>query len=158
MNCPNGHGKMEEKNLAQYEAADILGMRSVTIKNLPAFVCLSCEERIIAGEVLEKVHANLLFLVLTSEYVLSAEEVRFVRKALQLSQAELADRLGVHRTTVTRWEIGEVPIEPTVSIAIRALAAVPKVSSASADQRKAIVSSFEKPPVVRKHHTYNLAV
>src|SRR5437868_1597059 len=103
MNCSNGHGKMQEKKLSDYEVAPILGMRSVSVKDLPAFVCSSCGEKIIEGEVLEKVHTNLLVLVLTSDYVLSGEEVRFIRKALRLSQAEFADRLGVHRTTVTRW-------------------------------------------------------
>src|SRR5437868_4472421 len=119
MNCPNGHGKMEEKRVAEHEAAAILGMRSVVIKNVPAFVCSKCGDTLITGEVLDEVHKNLLFLVVTSEYVLSGEEVRFIRKALRLSQAEFADRLGVHRTTVTRWETGEVLVEPPVSIAIR---------------------------------------
>jgi len=158
MNCPNGHGKMREKKLAEYEAAPILGMRSVVVKDLPAFVCPACGETIIAGEVLDKVHTNLLVLVLTSDYVLSGEEVRFIRKALRLSQSEFADRLGVHRTTVTRWETGEVPVEAPVSIAIRALAAVPRVGSLNADQRKAVVSSFERPPLVGKHDVYNVGV
>ena len=40
----------------------------------------------------------------------SGAELRARREALGLTQAELADRLGVARVTVARWELGLVPI------------------------------------------------
>lgn len=35
-------------------------------------------------------------------------DVRAIRKKLAMSQEKLADKLGVTRNTVSRWELGEV--------------------------------------------------
>lgn len=156
MNCPNGHGPMQERLLGEYEAAPLFGLRSVIVKNLTASVCSQCETMVMPGDVLDRLHESLLLMVLTGGHVLSGEDVRFIRKALRLSQSEFGDRLGVHRTTVTRWETGEVPIDPPVSIAIRALALVPKLESLTVPQRKLVEASFEKAPVIDKKHAYEL--
>ncbi|MBI2061184.1 MAG: helix-turn-helix transcriptional regulator [Nitrospirae bacterium] len=37
---------------------------------------------------------------------MSARRVRQIRKRLGLTQAELAERLGTTRTTISRWEAG----------------------------------------------------
>ena len=39
-------------------------------------------------------------------------EIRKLRKRLGLTQQQLADKLGVDRTTVSRWERGEVEPSP----------------------------------------------
>jgi DNA-binding transcriptional regulator YiaG len=158
MNCPNGHGPMKEQTLKEYEAAPLLGLRSVVVKSLRAFVCPSCDATLIPGELLDRLHEALLLDVLIDEHILGPEEVRFLRKALRLSQAELSGRLGVHRTTVTRWETGEVPIEPPVSIAIRAIAAVSKFESLPAAQRKALTMAFQKTPLAKRKKAYELRV
>jgi DNA-binding transcriptional regulator YiaG len=41
---------------------------------------------------------------------MSAAEIKRCRKALGLKQTELAERLGVHVITVSRWERGTTPI------------------------------------------------
>jgi len=38
---------------------------------------------------------------------MNAEEIKSMRKTLELTQDRLADRLGVHRITVVRWERGD---------------------------------------------------
>lgn len=43
------------------------------------------------------------------------------RKTLGLSQAELAIKLGVHQTTVSRFETGELPVDERTSLALDAL-------------------------------------
>jgi transcriptional regulator with XRE-family HTH domain len=45
--------------------------------------------------------------VKVSEGQLSAEELRHARLAAGLTQREAAERVGVTRNTVTRWEAGE---------------------------------------------------
>jgi transcriptional regulator with XRE-family HTH domain len=76
--------------------------------------------------------------------------VRFIRKALELSQAEFADRLGVHRVTVARWETGETPLDGPTSVAVRALAAMPvMVAPSNARDRQLLKESFEKPMSVK---------
>lgn len=38
---------------------------------------------------------------------MTAEEIKSMRKALKLTQEKLAEKLGVHRITVVRWERSE---------------------------------------------------
>jgi transcriptional regulator with XRE-family HTH domain len=48
---------------------------------------------------------------------MSGDDVRKVRRRLHLTQAELAERLGVTSNTVARWERGEVRItEPAARL------------------------------------------
>ncbi len=41
-----------------------------------------------------------------------ANEVEAARAELSMSRAQFADALGVHRTTVNRWELGKPVPEP----------------------------------------------
>lgn len=48
-------------------------------------------------------------------------DMRAIREELKLSQSELADKLGVHQTTVSRFETGELPIDKRTILALAAL-------------------------------------
>jgi len=37
---------------------------------------------------------------------MTADEIKELRKKLRLTQTELADKLGVGRATIARWEVG----------------------------------------------------
>jgi len=50
----------------------------------------------------------------TARLVKPAEFVR-IREALGLTQAELAEEIGVHRVTVARWETGDRNIPEPVA-------------------------------------------
>lgn len=45
-------------------------------------------------------------------------EIKALREELNLTQQELADKVGVHRITVTRWELGDIQPSP---MAVQAL-------------------------------------
>ncbi|QPQ55576.1 helix-turn-helix transcriptional regulator [Allosphingosinicella flava] len=49
--------------------------------------------------------------------------VRETRLALGLSQADLAAKLGVHQTTVSRFETGDLPVDERTQLALEALIA-----------------------------------
>lgn len=51
----------------------------------------------------------------------SSSGLRAWRHAHKLSQQKLADLLEVHMYTVSRWELGQVPIPRTVELALRYL-------------------------------------
>jgi len=52
---------------------------------------------------------------------MSAEELKTLRRGLLLTQEQLAQMLGVHRVTITNWEVGTRKIEPRNALAIRAI-------------------------------------
>lgn len=52
---------------------------------------------------------------------MTPSDLKTLRAKLGLSQQALADRLGVARNTVTRWEMGLHPISPTAQKLLRLL-------------------------------------
>ena len=59
-------------------------------------------------------------------WTMTGAEVRRLRRRLELTQAQLAARLGVHKLTVSRWERGQVRVTEPMSRLLRLLAtAVP---------------------------------
>ena len=59
--------------------------------------------------------------VLMKPSVLSPEEAKFLRKRLQLSQKDLAERMGIQRETVAVWECGQKPLSPQHDYILRGL-------------------------------------
>ena len=48
-------------------------------------------------------------------------DIRSIRKRLKLSQAEMADRLGVHQATLSRFETGALKIDKRTLLAVQAI-------------------------------------
>jgi transcriptional regulator with XRE-family HTH domain len=55
-----------------------------------------------------------------------SKEILTIRKRMGLTQAELAQKLGVARNTVTRWECGIMGIRETSARLLRVLDAKPQ--------------------------------
>jgi len=53
---------------------------------------------------------------------MNGSEIRALRKKLKLSQQEFADKLGVSKCTVGRWEIDKVEPSPLAVARIKELA------------------------------------
>ncbi len=51
------------------------------------------------------------------------EDIRDIRRQLGLTQSEFADRLGLHQSTISRFENGELPIDKRTALAAKALLA-----------------------------------
>jgi transcriptional regulator with XRE-family HTH domain len=55
------------------------------------------------------------------------EDIRDIRRQLGLTQSEFADRLGLHQSTISRFERGDLPVDKRTVLAAQALlAASPK--------------------------------
>jgi DNA-binding XRE family transcriptional regulator/predicted RNA-binding Zn-ribbon protein involved in translation (DUF1610 family) len=101
--CPNcGKGKLIVKS-GKRDVGPLLGLVEVTVKNLFAPTCPACGAVLVPGDVLE-----LLSIAIAGSMLCQAEldpiEVKFLRKLLEYTQAELAEHLGVDRATANRWE------------------------------------------------------
>jgi transcriptional regulator with XRE-family HTH domain len=49
------------------------------------------------------------------------QDIQSIRKALGLSQSEMADRLGLHQTTISRFERGDLPTDKRTLLAAELL-------------------------------------
>lgn len=54
---------------------------------------------------------------------MDADELKEKRKALEMTQAQLAEALGVNIMTISRWERGVRSIPPHLSLALEAIEA-----------------------------------
>ncbi len=63
----------------------------------------------------------------------SARQMRSIRKKLQMSQAKLADALGVRTNTVARWERGDMTPPKLAELAARYLLLTIKPKEATKD-------------------------
>lgn len=61
------------------------------------------------------------------------EELRTIRKDLGLSQVELAEKLGVRQSTISKLETGTLTLDERTRLALEAL----KLRAASSDQAAA---------------------
>ncbi len=123
MRCPSCGSKMISRVLPEYDVGPTIGLPHVFVLNLPALVCSSssCEDVLLRGPMLEALSTAALRDVLTHSSELGGVEVRFLRKAVGLTQAELAARLGITRETVARWESKGEQLGGPESIAVRAV-------------------------------------
>lgn len=60
---------------------------------------------------------------------MTSDELKAKRKALGLTQAQLAEQFGLHRVTIANWERGSQPIPEVVAIALTALVELHELKS-----------------------------
>jgi len=85
------------------------GLSSVRLLNVTVFEC-SCGGVSPEIPAIEQLHALIAISLLRKEALLSGEEVRFLRKVAGLTQVELLEIMGVHKTRPTKWETDHEPI------------------------------------------------
>jgi len=112
-----GKGMLRRKRLDQ-DVGDVLGLEGVVLKDAPALVCSKCGEVTLDGAVLEQV-ALIVAAHILRQSELAPAEVRYLRKLLGDRQEDLADKLGVTRATVNRWEMGTTPVTGPPAYAVR---------------------------------------
>jgi DNA-binding transcriptional regulator YiaG len=108
----------------------------------------------VAVENIDGLHAAIALNVVTRRKRLDGKELRFLRKQMDLTQAELAQRLGVDAQTVARHEKGETRIDGPTDGLVRflyILSLVPRDELAGlAEQVKTLLETDEpmhEPPL-----------
>lgn len=112
--CPTC-GQVGTFTLRPTDATSCVGA-SRYVMEVPAWVCSACDEAIFSSETLSAMER-----AVTRELVASGAHdpaaLRWLRKAAELSGAELARLLGVAPETVSRWENGvQTPDRATVAV------------------------------------------
>jgi transcriptional regulator with XRE-family HTH domain len=57
---------------------------------------------------------------------MTPDQLKALRARLGLTQAQLAEKLGVERNTVNRWEMGLLPIQTITALAVEHLRCLAK--------------------------------
>ncbi|BEV00101.1 helix-turn-helix domain-containing protein [Novosphingobium olei] len=59
------------------------------------------------------------------------DDIRHIRRKLNLTQCEFADRLGLHQSTISRLERGDLPLDKRTLLAAQALLSQSPASQAA---------------------------
>jgi len=96
------------------------GLRSVVLKHILVF---HCECGAIAARIpaMAMLHRAIALSLITKDSLLSGEEVRFLRKMTGLTGVEMANTLGVHKATVSKWEMDKRNITKKSDASLRLL-------------------------------------
>lgn len=106
------------RKVIEHDVGPLLDMRKVVVHGLPALVCPKCGSVTLFGSTLDQI-AILLAVDILQRPELHPEEVRYLRKLVGDTQDEFAQRLGVVRATVNRWENGGDHVKGPDAYAIR---------------------------------------
>lgn len=106
-NCPSCGAAKLRKGTARHGLA--VGLHRFG-GSLPALVCGACGESIVSARHLATFELGAAMMLASSGRT-SPEVFRFMRKAVGLRAADLAELLDVKPETVSRWENGHLPVE-----------------------------------------------
>ncbi len=93
----------------------------VTLNDVPGLHCSGCGGETLTGVVINQALQAVACACIMVTHRLTAELARYVRRSLDVTQQELADRMGIARETVAQWERGEREISPQHDFILRGL-------------------------------------
>jgi DNA-binding transcriptional regulator YiaG len=119
MKCHECSGDKFETRLV--ELSTQVGDEVVVDRSVRRPVCVNCGAFTVRANVLEKIELQAAVVAFADPLRVTGGMLRFARKALGLTQTELAARLSVSMESVSRWEREERPMEPWVPLAVLGL-------------------------------------
>lgn len=119
MKCHECNGEAFETRAV--ELTTRVGALCVVDRSVRRPVCARCGAFTVPAKALEKIELRAALVAFTDAPSVTGAMLRFARKALDLTQAELAARLGTSFESVSRWEREERPSEPWLPVAILGL-------------------------------------
>lgn len=119
LTCECG-GTFKPVTLRSFDFSRYSGLPSV-LDGAPGWRCDACQREMLHGQV---INASLFFIamgIVGLPHRLSAGFARYLRRSMQITQQELADRMGIARETVASWESGLKEISPQHDLILRVL-------------------------------------
>lgn len=127
-------GRVMEGRRENYHYTEC-GLPSVFLKHIPVFHC-ECGAIVARIPAVAKLHRAILFNLIKKDSLLSGDEIRFFRKMAALSGSELAQALGVHKATISKWENGKRQITKASDGALRLLCYVGMVQKLTQEKEQ----------------------
>lgn len=90
---------------------------------------------------IDGLHQAICIALITDKKILNPTELRFLRKEMKLTQAELAQRLGLSDQQVARWEKGESEISGPAEKLVRIFYVLELIP---ARKRQAVLSTLNR--------------
>ena len=116
-------GRLRRAVIERVELAPLFGLRGIAEGRVPGLRCDRCGAETFEASTLDRMLLVVARAVLIQPRILSAEEARFLRKAvLGLTQARLAERMGINAITIADWERGERPMSKEHDYELRGMA------------------------------------
>ncbi|CAK0740033.1 HTH cro/C1-type domain-containing protein [Azospirillaceae bacterium] len=103
MNCCFCNGAMKEEIIDRHEE-NLLGVPVVLVRTVVRAVCQSCGEDMLSIPDTSGLIANIAVLRCLLSLKLSSAELKFMRKALEMTGREFAALMETTPETVSRWE------------------------------------------------------
>jgi len=100
---------------------EIGGLPHVELHGVEVTRCAQCGKEGMTIPRIGQLHRVLAEAIVRQHRMLAPVEIRFLRKHLGLSAADFAQRMGVARETVSRWETGAQPMGAVADRLLRLL-------------------------------------
>jgi DNA-binding transcriptional regulator YiaG len=113
-------GALRPALLKDFDATEDLGL-PIVVKQVRGLRCGTCEWETIDGKAFKEIATQAAALLLGLPQRLSREQTIYLRKYLDLTQRELAARMGITRKTVSEWEMKRGRISPQNDLILRTL-------------------------------------
>jgi len=119
MKCTECGGTMSaRRENYRYDASGL----PVTLRNVEVRRCKACGGHEVAIRRIDSLHRAIALAVANRPSRLGPKEIRFLRKWLDWSGADLARHMGVDAATVSRWENGQQPMGAVADRLLRLMA------------------------------------
>lgn len=116
MKCIECGGTMKtRRENYRYDASGL----PVTLAGVEVSRCSKCGAHEVAIPHLEDLHRVIALAVISKSSRLAPQEIRYLRKFLDWSGAELARHVGVDVSTISRWENGQQAMGPVADRLLR---------------------------------------
>lgn len=97
------------------------GLDNVILKGITVYKCSRCSEVVPEIVNIKELHRTIAGLLIRKKSILSGKEIVFLRKEMRLKATDLAQILGVHKVTLSRWENDKEPIGASADRLLRLL-------------------------------------
>lgn len=116
MKCYQCKGERFERRTVEIPTR--VGSHTVVDRSVALPVCSECGEFTVPAKKLQTAELRAIVVAFTDAPEVTGAMLRSARKALDLTQGELAARIGASAESVSRWERSERPMEPWVPLAV----------------------------------------
>jgi transcriptional regulator with XRE-family HTH domain len=113
-------GTFKPVTLRSFDFSRYSGLPS-SLDGAPGWRCDSCQREVLHGQVINASLFLMAMHIVGVPHRLTAGFARYLRRSMQITQQELADRMGIARETVASWESSLKEISPQHDLILRVL-------------------------------------